>query len=200
MMRDDGKFLSGAELKGSPKVFIGAAANPFGDPFELRVLRLAKKVKAGADFIQTQCIYNMDKFKEYMKQAVDMGLTEKPKVLAGITPAKKRRHGQLHGHQGAGLEVPKEIVDRIKGVPKESRPTRASSSSASRSRSCKEMPGVAGVHIMAIEWEHKMPEIMERSGCCPGPRFNRAKWQAAVGAAAPSGQGRVDGGNIWRNA
>ena len=87
-MRDDGKDMSGFELKGSPRMFIGAAANPFADPFEYRVIRLAKKIDAGADFIQTQCVYNMDRFKEWMKMAREEGLTEKVHILAGVTPLK----------------------------------------------------------------------------------------------------------------
>ena len=106
-------------MKGSPKLFIGAAANPFGDPFELRVLRLAKKVQAGADFIQTQCIYNMPKFREYMKLAVDMGLTENCKILAGVTPLKSGGMANYMAKKVPGMDVPQDIVDRIKGVPKE---------------------------------------------------------------------------------
>ena len=87
-MRDEGKFLGGAELDGIPKMFIGAAANPFADPFEWRVHRLAKKIEAGCDFIQTQCIYNMERFREFIKEANDMGLTEKCYILAGVTPMK----------------------------------------------------------------------------------------------------------------
>ncbi len=168
-MRDEGTFLSGAELKGSPKLFIGAAANPFGDPFELRVMRLAKKVQAGADFIQTQCIYNMKKFKEYMAMAVDMGLTEKTAVLAGITPLKSGGMANYMANRVPGLEVPKEIVDRIKGVPKENQAEEGIKLLCEQIQELQEIPGVAGVHIMAIEWEHKMPEIMERSGLLPRP-------------------------------
>ncbi|MBW2614474.1 MAG: methylenetetrahydrofolate reductase, partial [Deltaproteobacteria bacterium] len=85
-MRDEGKFLGGGDLDGVPKMFIGAAANPFADPFEWRVHRLAKKINAGVDFIQTQCIYNMEKFRKWIQQANDMGLTEKVYILAGVTP------------------------------------------------------------------------------------------------------------------
>ena len=74
-MRDDGKFIGGADIEGPPQLFIGAAANPFAEPFNWRVYRLAKKVKAGVDFIQTQCIYNMEKFRKWVQQANDMGLT-----------------------------------------------------------------------------------------------------------------------------
>ncbi|MGD8560928.1 MAG: methylenetetrahydrofolate reductase [Desulfarculaceae bacterium] len=169
-MRDEEKFLGGAELKGAPKLFIGAAANPFGDPFELRVLRLAKKVAAGADFIQTQCIYNMDKFKEYMKQAVDMGLTEKTKVLAGLTPLKSGGMANYMATKVPGMDVPKEIVDRIKGAPKEKQAEEGVKFLLEQIQQMQEIEGVAGVHIMAIEWEHKMPEIMDRSGLLPRPQ------------------------------
>ena len=87
-MRDEGKFLGGDDIKRPPKMFVGAAANPFADPFEIRVPRLAKKIAAGVEFIQTQCIYNLDKFEEWMKLARDRGLHEKVYILAGVTPMK----------------------------------------------------------------------------------------------------------------
>jgi methylenetetrahydrofolate reductase (NADPH) len=168
-MRDEQKFLGGADLKGSPKMFIGAAANPFGDPFELRVFRLAKKVAAGADFIQTQCIYNMDKFREYMKMAVDMGLTEKTAILAGVTPLKSAPMARYMANKVPGMDVPDEVVKRISGVPKEKAADEGIKMLCEQIQEFQEMPGVKGVHIMAIEWEHKMPEIMERSGLLPRP-------------------------------
>ena len=88
MMRDEGKMISGTEVDGRPAMFIGAAANPFADPFEFRVIRMAKKINAGAQFIQTQCIYDMDRFKRFMDMANDMGLPEKCYIMAGITPFK----------------------------------------------------------------------------------------------------------------
>ena len=99
-MRDEGKFVGGAEIDGAPKMFIGAAANPFADPFELRVHRLAKKVAAGVDFIQTQCIYNMDKFRECIKRAND-GPDRKGPYPGRRHPDEERRYGPLHGHQRA---------------------------------------------------------------------------------------------------
>ncbi|MFH1491255.1 MAG: methylenetetrahydrofolate reductase, partial [Pseudomonadota bacterium] len=87
-MRDEGKFMNDEEIDGPPRLFIGAASNPFADPFEFRVHRLAMKISAGADFVQTQCIYNMEKFREFMKRAVDMGLHEQCYILAGVTPMK----------------------------------------------------------------------------------------------------------------
>ncbi len=170
-MRDEKKFLSGADLKGAPRIYVGAAANPFGDPFELRVLRLAKKVAAGADFIQTQCIYNMAKFREYMKQAHDMGLTEKVKILAGLTPLKSAGMANYMATKVPGLDVPQDVVKRLKGVPKDQQAEEGIKLLLEQIQEVKEIPGVAGVHIMAIEWEHMMPEIMERSGLLPRPQL-----------------------------
>ena len=95
-MRDEHKVLSGDEIEGAPQMFIGAAANPFADPFEFRVIRLAKKAAAGVDFIQTQCIYDMDKFERFMQMARDRGLHEKIFILAGVTPLEIGRHGPVH--------------------------------------------------------------------------------------------------------
>jgi len=95
-MGDEGKLLSGFELKKRPEVFIGAAENPFADPFEIRVPRLAKKVEAGAQFIQTECIYNIDKFKKWMRGVVDRGLHEKVFIKGGITPMKTVGMAKYH--------------------------------------------------------------------------------------------------------
>ncbi len=112
-LRDEGKFLSGAEVDGRPQIFIGAASNPFADPFEWRVHRLAKKVKAGVDFIQTQCIYNMPKWREFVRQANDMGLTEKVFLLAGITPMKSLGMAKYMKSKVPGMDVPDEIITRL---------------------------------------------------------------------------------------
>ena len=96
-MRDEGKFIGGDEIKGVPKLFIGAAENPFADPFEIRVPRLAKKVAAGVEFIQTQCIFNVPKFREWMKGVVDRGLHEKVFHPWRRDAVQIVRHGQIHG-------------------------------------------------------------------------------------------------------
>lgn len=168
-MRDEAKFQGGADIDGAPEMFIGAAANPFGDPQELRVMRLAKKVAAGADFIQTQCIYNMARFKEYMSQAYDRGLFEHTKMLAGLTPLKSAPMARYMATKVPGMDVPDEIVKRIAGAPKEKAAEEGIKLLLEQIQEVKEIPGVAGVHIMAIEWEHKMPEIMERTGLLPRP-------------------------------
>jgi len=168
-MRDQSRFLGGADIDVAPRMFVGAAANPFGDPFELRVLRLAKKVAAGADFIQTQCIYNLDRFREYMRQAHDMGLTEKTKVLAGVTPLKSAGMARYMANKVPGMDVPPEVVKRIADQPKEKQAEEGVKLLCEQIEELKTVPGVAGIHLMAIEWEHRVPEIVERAGLLPRP-------------------------------
>jgi methylenetetrahydrofolate reductase (NADPH) len=169
-MRDDGKFLSGADLDGSPKIFIGAAANPFADPFEWRVHRLAKKVEAGCDFIQTQCIYNMEKFRKWVQQANDMGLTEKVYILAGVTPMKSVGMAKYMKSKVPGMDVPDEIIERLQGAGKGKVAAEGIKIACEQIEEFKEMKGVHGVHLMAIEWEHKVPEIAEQAKVLPRPK------------------------------
>jgi len=169
-MRDEGKFLSGAELDGVPKMFIGAAANPFADPFEWRVHRLAKKIAAGNDFIQTQCINNMDKFGEYVRKANDMGLTEKVFLLAGVTPMKSVGMAKYMKTKVPGMDVPDEIIQRLQGVDKKKQGEEGIKIAVEQIEEFKEMKGVAGVHLMAIEWEHKVPEIAAMAKVLPRPK------------------------------
>lgn len=168
-MRDEGKFLGGDDLEEPPKFFIGAAANPFADPFEWRVHRLAKKIAAGVDFIQTQCIYNMEKFREWVKQANDMGLTEKAHILAGVTPMKSVGMAKYMKNRVPGMDVPDEIINRLQGVDKGQQAEEGIKIACEQIEEFKEMKGVAGVHLMAIEWEHKVPEIAERAKVLPRP-------------------------------
>jgi methylenetetrahydrofolate reductase (NADPH) len=169
-MRDEGKFLNDEEIEGAPKMFIGAAANPFADPYEYRVYRLANKIAAGADFIQTQCIYNMDKFRDFMKKAVDMGLTEKCYILAGVTPMKSVPMARYMSKMVPGMDVPDSLIKRLKDAGKGNAAEEGIKFALEQVEEFKEMEGVAGVHMMAIEWEHKMPEIAERAGVLPRPK------------------------------
>jgi methylenetetrahydrofolate reductase (NADPH) len=168
-MRDEGTFLSGAELDGIPKMFIGAAANPFADPFEWRVHRLMKKVDAGCDFIQTQCIYNMEKFRKWIHQANDMGLTEKVYILAGVTPMKSVGMAKYMKGKVPGMDVPDEVIKRLQGAGKGKVAAEGIKIACEQIEEFKEMKGVHGVHLMAIEWEHKVPEIAEKAKVLPRP-------------------------------
>lgn len=169
-MRDDGLFQGGAKIDGPPKMFIGAAANPFADPFELRVMRLAKKVKAGVDFIQTQCIFNLDKFEEWMKGVVERGLDEQVHILAGITPMKSVGMARYMKNKVPGMDIPDDVIKRLEGVPKEQQPEEGIKMAVEAIERLKQVKGVHGFHIMAIEWEEKVPQIVEQAGLYPRPK------------------------------
>ncbi len=171
LMRDDGKFLGGDDIQRPPRMFVGAAANPFADPFEIRIPRLAKKIAAGVEFIQTQCIYNLDKFELWMKQARDRGLHEKVYILAGVTPFKSAGMAKYMKNRGPGMDVPDEMVKRMSDVPKEKQAEEGTNICVETIQRLKEVEGVRGFHIMAIEWEEKVPEIVERSGLYPRPKI-----------------------------
>ena len=169
-MCDEGKFLGGADIDEPPRLFIGAAANPFAEPVEWRVHRLAKKVAAGADFVQTQCIFNMERMREWVRQANDMGLTEKVYILAGVTPMKSIGMAKYMASKVPGMDVPDEIIKRLQGVEKKKVSDEGIKIACEQIEEFKEMKGVAGVHLMAIEWEHKVPEIAERAKVLPRPK------------------------------
>nr|WP_319493144.1 methylenetetrahydrofolate reductase [uncultured Desulfobacter sp.] len=163
-MRDEGKFQGGADITDPPKMFIGAAANPFADPFELRVMRLAKKIAAGVDFIQTQCIFNVPKFEEWMKQVVDRGLDEKVAILAGITPMKSLGMAKYMKSKVPGMDIPDSVIDRLAGVDKDKQAAEGIKMAIEQMQRLKECKGVKGFHIMAIEWEEKVPELVKGAG------------------------------------
>jgi methylenetetrahydrofolate reductase (NADPH) len=168
-MRDNGKFLGGDEINRPPRMFAGAAANPFAEPFKIRVPRLAKKIAAGAEFIQTQCIYNLDRFEEWMKGVCDRGLHEKVYILAGVTPMKSLGMARYMKKNVPGMDVPDEVIDRLAGVPKEKQAEEGIKICLETIERLKEVEGVRGFHIMAIEWEEKVPEIVEKAGLFPRP-------------------------------
>jgi methylenetetrahydrofolate reductase (NADPH) len=169
-MRDEKKFQCGEEMTVAPPLYIGCAENPFADPFELRALRLKKKIEAGADFIQTQCIFNVPKFKKWMEEVRALGLHKEIKILAGITPLKGVGGARYMQKFVPGIDVPQDIVDRMaaceKGAPSQAEGKKIA---VEMIKEFTEIEGVAGVHIMAIEWEIAVPEIVEAAGLMPRP-------------------------------
>jgi methylenetetrahydrofolate reductase (NADPH) len=168
-MRDESKFAGGKDVDGKPELFIGAAANPFADPFKIQVPRLAKKVAAGAQFIQTQCVFNIEKFAEWMKEVRDRGLHEKTFIMAGITPIKSQGMAEYMAAKVAGMDVPAEIIERIKGVEKKKQKQEGIKIAVESIQKLKAIKGVRGIHIMAIEWEDAVPEIMQQAKLLPRP-------------------------------
>jgi methylenetetrahydrofolate reductase (NADPH) len=166
-MRDEHKFINGEEISGDVPLYIGAAANPFADPFEFRVTRLAKKANAGADFIQTQGIFDVARFAEWMKMVRDRGLHEKTHILAGLIPIKSVGMARYMRNNVSGLSVPKELVDRMAD---------AKDAKEEGVKICletieelKDIEGVHGIHIMAVAWEDIVPRIVEEAGLMPRP-------------------------------
>jgi len=168
-MRDEGIILGGESLASSPDIFIGAAANPFADPLEFRVIRLAKKIEAGAGFIQTQCIYNIERFETWLNMAADRGLTEKAYILGGVTPLKSPGMAKYMKNKVSGMDVPDDIIKRMEGVPKDKQREEGIRICVETILRLREMPGVKGVHVMAIEWEDAVGEIVEKAGLLPRP-------------------------------
>ncbi len=168
-MRDNGIILGGDQLSSAPDLFIGAVENPFGDPKAYRVARLAKKVRAGAEFIQTQCIYNLPFFRQFIDRVADRGLMERVYLLGGITPLKSVRMAEYMKNNVAGMDIPDEIIARMKGVAVKEQRREGIAIAVETIEALKGMKGVAGVHIMAIEWEEAVSEIVEKAGLLPRP-------------------------------
>ncbi len=166
-MRDEHKFISGEDVSGEVPLFIGAAANPFADPFEYRVSRLAKKVKAGADFIQTQAVYDIPRFARWMEMLTERGLDKQVHIMAGVIPIKSAGMARYMRDYVPGVAVPDEIVTRMEKAenPKEEGVRIV----LEIIEKLKDMPGVHGIHIMAVGWEDIVPEVVEKSGLMPRP-------------------------------
>jgi methylenetetrahydrofolate reductase (NADPH) len=169
-MRDRGRDMSGFELDEAPAMFIGAAANPFADPLDYRVIRLAKKIEAGADFIQTQCIYNTERFKEWLRLAREEGLTEKVYILGGVTPLKSARMAEYMAANVAGMDIPEAVIKRLAGAPKGQADAEGIRICVETIAELRQLEGVHGVHIMAIENEGKVGEVVEAAGLLPRPK------------------------------
>ena len=173
-MRDDSRFLSGRRITSPPQVFLGAAANPFAAPHDFRPLRLARKIKAGAQFIQTQYCFDVDMFKQYMERVRDLGLHDKVFILAGVGPLASARSAEWIRTHVAGVHIPDTVIKRLRG---------ASDQAGEGVNICKDMihqvreiEGVHGVHIMAYRQEHRVAEIVEATGVLQG----RTPWHPGI--------------------
>lgn len=172
-MRDEGVILGGESLSEPPDLFIGAAANPFADPQDFRVIRLGKKILAGADFIQTQCIYNFSRFETWLRMAEERGLTDKTFILGGVTPFKSVAMARYMKQKVSGMDIPDALIRRMEGVPKERQREEGIRICVETIERLKDLPGVKGVHVMAIEWEDAVAEIVDKAGLYPRPVLNK---------------------------
>jgi 5,10-methylenetetrahydrofolate reductase len=166
-MRDEKKFLCGEEISGEVPMYIGAAANPFADPFEYRVKRLAKKVKAGVDFIQTQAVYDIPKFTSFMETVCSQGLDKQVHILAGVIPIRTLGMARYMKDYVSGVSVPDEIITRLEKA--QSAKEEGLKIILEIIEQLKEIPGVHGIHIMAVGWEDIVPDIVAKTGLMPRP-------------------------------
>ena len=171
-MRDDKRFQNGEKIDVEPRLYIGAVSNPFGGyPLWVDVIRLEKKVEAGADFIQTQCVFNLEKFEEWMKLVRQKKLHERIHILAGVTPLKSYRMAKYMSENVPGIEIPERILNRMSNVPKEQASEEGINICVEIIEKLKEIEGVHGIHIMAIGWEEVVPELVKRAKLLPRPTF-----------------------------
>ncbi len=168
-MTREGRYLSGREIKPAPDLFPGAVENPFAPPYDFRPLRLGKKIEAGARFVQTQIIYNVERFAAFMTRVCDLGLDRAVPILAGVAPLRSARAARYMRDRVAGLEVPEDLVRRMEQAGEE-----RGRREAEGIRICVEViervraiPGLAGFHLMPIHWEEAVAEICERAGLRP---------------------------------
>ena len=169
-LRDEKRILaSDEELRGEIPLFIGAAANPFASPLELRAGLLAKKAAAGADFAQTQCVFDVGMFAGWMEKVRCLGVHMNCDILAGVIPLKSFRMARYMVDNVPGIVIPDSILQRMEAVPKEKAAAEGIRICCEIIRQVKEIEGVAGVHIMAIEWEHRIPDIVSQAGLLPRP-------------------------------
>ena len=168
VMRDNGRFLSGRKLTSPPQVFLGAAVNPFAPPYDFRPLRLAKKVAAGAQFVQSQYCFDVPMMREYMKRVRDLGLHEKCYVLCGVGPLASAKTARWIRSNVPGIHIPDAVIARLEG---------AADQKAEGKRLCidiinevKEIDGISGIHVMAYRQEEFVAEIVDESGVLRGRR------------------------------
>ena len=162
-------FDNGRKVNPPPQFFIGAVENPFALPYEYRPYRLAKKIAAGARFIQTQLIYNVARFREFMQHTVDLGLDQQAYILAGVGPLKSAEQARYMATQVAGMDVPQAVVDRMAKTPKAAQPKEGIHICIEIIEQVRQLAGVSGVHIMAVHWAEAVPEIVTRAGLYPRP-------------------------------
>ncbi|MCZ7573013.1 MAG: methylenetetrahydrofolate reductase [Ardenticatenaceae bacterium] len=167
MMRDQGVFLSGRKLTTPPRLFLGAAANPFVPPLDWRPLRLAKKIEAGADFIQTQYCFDVPRLEQYMQRVRDMGLHERVYILVGVGPLRSEKVAEFMRTKVPGVWIPDAVVERLAKTPKERKREEGKQICIEIIQQVREIEGVHGVHLMAYRQEETVAEIIHRAGLFP---------------------------------
>jgi methylenetetrahydrofolate reductase (NADPH) len=167
IIRDQGMFLSGRRITHPPRLFLGAASNPFVPPFDARPLRLAKKVAAGADFIQTQYCFDLPRFRRFMERVRGLGLHERVYILAGVGPLRSARAAEWMRTNVPGVHIPDAVVERLRKTPKDRQREEGMQVCVEIIEQVRAIEGVHGVHVMAYRQEEMVAEIILRAGLFP---------------------------------
>ncbi|MCA9959537.1 MAG: methylenetetrahydrofolate reductase [Anaerolineales bacterium] len=184
IMRDEGIFLSGRKLTTPPRLFLGAAANPFVPPYDWRPLRLAKKIAAGADFIQTQYCFDVPRLQEYMKRVRDLGLHEKAFILIGVGPLRSDKAAEFMRTKVPGVVIPDAVVERLRKTPPKQKVSEGKRICVEIIQQVREIEGVAGIHVMAYRQEELVAELIQEAGLLPRPKRSVHKSPGETDAAA----------------
>lgn len=171
IMRDEGTYLSGRRLSSPPTFLIGAVENPFAPPQDYRVTRLAKKIEAGAEFVQTQICFNVERLRAFMHETVEMGLTERCWILAGVYVPRSARAARYLRDVVPGIDVPEQTVKRLEGVPQDRQEEEGVRLAVEICQEVRTMPGVSGLHLMSIRGDHAILQAIQELGMAPRPAF-----------------------------
>jgi methylenetetrahydrofolate reductase (NADPH) len=174
IMRDQKRYLSGREITDPPRLLLGAAINPFVPPYDWRPYRLAKKIEAGANFIQSQYCFDVPRFRKFMEQVRDLGLDQKVCLLVGVGPLRSERAAEFMRTRVPGVMIPDSIVDRLRKTPADKKRDVGKEICVEIIQQVREIEGVAGVHVMAYRQEELVAEIIEEAGLLPRPRQPKA--------------------------
>jgi len=167
VMRDQGVFLSGRELTTPPKLFLGAAVNPFAPPFDWRPQRMAKKIQAGAEFFQTQYCFDVPRLETFMRQVRDLGLNQRAFILVGVGPLRSARAAEFIRTKVPGVHIPDAVMDRLAKTPKKQQAEEGKRICIEIIQQVRGIEGVHGVHLMAYRQEEAVSEIVERARLFP---------------------------------
>jgi len=190
IMRDEGRFLSGRKITDPPRLFLGAAINPFAPPHEFRALRLKKKIEAGAQFVQSQYCYDIPMLKEYMKHVTDMGLHEKCFIMIGVGPLASARTARWMRSNVPGVHIPDSIIERLEGA--ENQKEEGKRLCIDLMREIRDIPGVSGIHVMAYRQEEFVSEIVHESGVLAGRKPWRREPDLGDGAIIEAAEKKAE--------
>jgi methylenetetrahydrofolate reductase (NADPH) len=182
MLRDKHRFQSGRKISFAPRVFFGAAENPSAPPHAWRAQRLAKKVAAGAQFIQTQYCYDLPLLRAFIEQVEAFGLFGKVFILAGVGPLRSAKTAEWMRRNVPGMHVPDAVIARLAGAQDQAREGR--DLCVELIQEIREIRGISGVHIMAYRQEESVAEIVDRSNILQG----RLPWYPGRDDAQPASQ------------